>query len=167
MLINPAFEAARFEPLERLAATKSFPPGTNCTLAVFTSTADWATGLAFPIGREVSTVIESYVNREQAKANIIAVGHYAPYISHKLHILEKNVKSNTMLMSTNEATPSDSADSILAMREKIRRLSTQRLVTTNEMTYDFTHCQLVPTAHCVLNDPVFNVSVDPAIIPNS
>ena len=166
VLINPAFEAARFEPLERLAATKSFPPETNCTLAVFTSTADWATGLAFPIGREVSTVFESYVNRQQAKADVIAVGHYAPYISYKLNLLDKNAKSKTMLVSTNEATPSDSADSILSMRDKIQRFSTQWVVTTNELTYDFTHCQLVPTTNCVHNDPVFNVAVAPAIIPN-
>jgi hypothetical protein len=161
VLINPAFEAARFEPLERLAATKSFPPSTNCTLAVFTSTADWATGLAFPLGRRVSTVFESYVNRRQARANVIAIGHYAPFINYELRRLDKK----TMLVSTNEATPSDSADSILAMREKIRRLSTQRFVTTNEMTFDFTHCQLAPTTNCVHNDPVFNVSVAPAIIP--
>jgi hypothetical protein len=166
VLINPAFEAARFEPLERLAATKSFPPGTNCTLAVFTSTADWATGLAFPIGREVSTVFESYVDRQQAKANVIAVGHYAPYISYELNILDKNAKAKTMLVSTNEATPSDSVDSILSMRDKIQRFSTQRVVTTNELTYDFTHCQLAPTTNCVHNDPVFNVAVAPAIIPN-
>ena len=166
VLINPAFEAARFEPLERLAATKSFPPETNCTLAVFTSTADWATGLAFPIGREVSTVFESYVNRQQAKADVIAVGHYAPYISYKLNLLDKNAKSKTMLVSTNEATPSASADSILSMRDKIQRFSTQRAVTTNELTYDFTHCQLAPTTNCVHNDPVFNVAVAPAIIPN-
>jgi len=166
VLINPAFEAARFETLERLAATKSFPPGTNCTLAVFTSTADWATGLAFPIGREVSTVFESYVNRQQAKANVIAVGHYAPYISYELKMLDKNAKSKTMLVTTNEATPSDSADSVLSLRDKIRRFSTQRFVSTNELTYNFTHCQLVPTTNCVHNDPVFNVAVAPAIIPN-
>lgn len=34
------------------------------------------------------------------------------------------------------------------------------------MTYNFTHCQLAPTTHCVHNDPVFNVAVAPAIIPN-
>jgi hypothetical protein len=166
VLINPAFEAARFEPLEREAATKSFPPGTNCTLAVFTSTADWATGLAFPLGREVSTVFESYVNKQQARANVIAVGHYAPYINYQLKTLDKNVKSKEFLATTNAATPSDSADSVLAMRDKIRRVSTQRFVTTNELTYDFTHCQLVPTTNCVHNDPVFNVAVAPAIIPN-
>jgi hypothetical protein len=166
VLINPAFEAARFEPLERLAATKSFPPETNCTLAVFTSTADWATGLAFPLGREFSTVFESYVNRRQAEANVTAIGHYAPYISHELNILEKNTKVIRSLASTNEAAPSDSADSILSMRDKIRKVSTQQTVTTNDLTYDFTHCQLVPTTNCVRNDPVFNVAVSPAIIPN-
>jgi len=166
VLINPAFEAARFEPLERVAATKSFPPGTNCTLAVFTSTADWATGLAFPLGRKVSTVFESYVNKQQAKANVIAVGHYAPYINYELKTLDKNARAMTTLGSTNEATPSDSADSVLLLRDKIQKYSAQRFVSTNEMTYDFTHCQLVPTTNCVHNDPVFNVAVAPAIIPN-
>jgi uncharacterized Fe-S cluster protein YjdI len=41
-----------------------------------------------------------------------------------------------------------------------------KTVTTNDLTYKFAHCQLVPTTNCVRNDPVFNVVVDPAIIPS-
>ena len=112
-------------------------------------------------------MFESYVNRRQAKANVIAVGHYAPYINYELKILDKNTKSKTMLVTTNEATPSDSADSILSMRDKIRRFSTQRFVTTNELTYDFTHCQLVPTTNCVHNDASLQCRRGPGDNPKS
>jgi hypothetical protein len=165
VLINPAFEAARFETLNRLAATKSFPLSTNCVLAVFTSTADWATGLAFPIGRRLSTSFDMYENRRQHQANVTAVGHYKPYINYELKSSEKNLKPAEMTSATNDVTSSTAADTVLSIRSKIqhRRL---RGATTNDVTYPFTRCALIPTTNCVPNDPVFNVAVDPAIIPD-
>ncbi|MGA2556077.1 MAG: hypothetical protein ABSG04_07370, partial [Verrucomicrobiota bacterium] len=121
VLINPAFEAARFETLQRVAATKPFPPGTNCTLAVFTSSADWATGLAFPLGRRVSTLFESYVDREQAEANVIAVGHYAPYLNYQLKPLGVKARPQLLTLTSNDLPASASADNILSMRDQIRR----------------------------------------------
>jgi hypothetical protein len=165
VLINPAFEAARFETLNRLASTKSFPLSTNCTLAVFTSRADWATGLAFPVGRSVSTLFDQYEDSHQRQANLAAVGHYAPYLNYELKPFNKNLKSPEMTSATNDVSPSTSADSVLSVRSKIQQRR-QRGEPTNDLAYVFTRCQLLPTTNCIPNDPVFNVAVDPAIIPD-
>src|SRR5207302_9091204 len=82
VLINPAFEAARFETLHRMATTKPFPDETNCTLAIFTSKADTATGFWFPLGRRAATLFQRYQDRSaQREPNIRSAGHYRPYIS--------------------------------------------------------------------------------------
>jgi hypothetical protein len=163
VLINPAFEAARFETLQRLASTKAFPLGTNCTLAVFTSTADQATGFFFPLGRNASTLFETYEkHRDQRKANVTAVGHYQPYINYDLKPLGSTVPSNVPATATAPA----SADKVRSLREQIRRTATQARISTNDLVYTFTHCQLLPRPNCRRSDPVFNVAVDPAIIPN-
>jgi hypothetical protein len=166
VLINPAFEAARFEPLQRLAATKSFPPGTNCILAVFTSTADWATGLAFPLGRRASTLFESYEDSRQRKANIMAIGHYEPYLNYTLNAVDPQANSQQATLTTNDVPSSDSAEKIQSVKSQIQRSSRRTRATTNDLTYNFTRCQLAPTSHYIPNDPVFNVAVAPAIIPD-
>jgi hypothetical protein len=166
VLINPAFEAARFEPVQRLAATKSFPAGTNCTLAVFTSTADWATGLAFPIGRRLSTVFETYEDSRQRKANITAIGHYAPYINYTLNSLEPAATSQKTTLTTNDVPSSASAEKVLSVRSQVQTTSQRTHATTNDLTYNFTRCQMAPTSTYIPNDPVFNVAVAPAIIPD-
>lgn len=166
VLINPAFEAARFETLQRLANTKQFPAGTNCTLAIFTSTHDEATGLAFPVGRSVSTLLLAHENFEQRKANITAIGHYDPYINYRLKVTspEANVKR---LKGTNtiEVT-AVTMQTILALKKQIRENSRKSKLTTNDVAYTFTHCQLLPTTNCVPTSPIFNVAVDPKMIPD-
>jgi hypothetical protein len=166
VLINPAFEAARFEPLQQLAATKNLPGNTNCNLAVFTSTADWATGLAFPIGRRISTLFETYVDKQQAKANVIAVGHYAPYISYNLKPRGKNPEPQTTAARADDTSPQGSAMNILSLKEQVLRVSRMTNASAGDATYNFPRCQLAATNHWVHNDPIFNVAVDPAIIPD-
>jgi hypothetical protein len=70
-------------------------------LGVLTSEADDATGRAFPVGRWLSTLFEKTrdMQREngvtgatetipQSQANITAVGHFDPYITHTLRAKE-------------------------------------------------------------------------------
>ena len=164
VLLNPAFEAARFQPLQNLAATKAqapdtnywFPPGTNCTLAIFTSTADWATGLAFPIGRSLSTALTTYVNKRQARENITAVGHFEPLITHTLKIRDPNAA----------VTKDTLTSGVINNSARTSAFMTNAGPYTNQLVFDFLRCRLAPTPHCVPNDPVFNVAVDPALIPD-
>jgi hypothetical protein len=167
VLINPAFEAARFETVQRLAATKSFPPGTNCTLAVFTSTADWATGLAFPAGRRLSTLFETYEKHiDQPRADITAVGHYQPYINYDLQSVGPSPRAKKAAAMTNDVPASVSAEQVVAVRKQVQASANRASVTTNDLTYAFSHCKLVARTNYVRNDPVFNVAVDPNIIPD-
>ena len=159
ILINPAFEAARFETIQRLAATKT-PPGENCALVVFTSKTDHATKVAFPLGRKVSTLFDTYPKEQQGqgKANVTAVGHYSPYINYDLNTLDKK-------RGTNEVSFAASIDRIVKLKEKRRRVSANS--SREDLTFGFTHSELVPRmTNCVPNDPVFVVSVDPILIPD-
>jgi len=98
VLINPAFEALRFAPLSDMAnARRSYFEAQLPVMAVLTSEADDATGIAFPAGRAFSTLFENHrdvqrkdpVSRQnetisQKKANVTAVGHFEPYQTHTL-----------------------------------------------------------------------------------
>jgi hypothetical protein len=159
VLINPAFEAARFETLHRLAEAGNFPPGQNCTLAVFTSKGDWATKIAFPAGREVSaSLFETHRDTEQRAANLTAVGHYAPYIAFDLVITKKD--------KILDEDDTKSAERVLHVTEQLRTNSIEAALTAEDRTYRFSHCQLQPRTNYLHQSPVFVVSVDPNIIPD-
>jgi hypothetical protein len=84
VMLNPAIEAARFTPLQQLAAAKGYDEGHFPSLAIITSQGDWATKKTFKIGRWFSTFLETYRDDVQQEENITAVGHFQPYITHEL-----------------------------------------------------------------------------------
>ncbi len=100
VLINPAFEANLFTPMSDMAAEHTLPysPSQLPVVLVLTSEADAATRYAFPIGRWFSTIFEKDHDRQRRNevtnqtetisehdANIIAVGHFTPYRTHRLY----------------------------------------------------------------------------------
>jgi hypothetical protein len=56
-----------------------------------TSTADEATGIAFPLGRAPDIVTESFISNDERQKARLAFGHYPPFQTHDLI----NVPSNT------------------------------------------------------------------------
>jgi hypothetical protein len=86
VLVNPAFEAARFHAIQRKASRLAFDRTQRPILAVFTSKTDTATGVAFPLGRGLSTLFQSYTSPEQRSQNVTALGHYAPFHTHELNL---------------------------------------------------------------------------------
>lgn len=104
VLVNPAFEAIRFASLFDLsqAGCRKYFDTQLPKLAILTSEADWATGLAFPIGRTFSTFFESHKTVErhiclqpgragikpfelkEGSADRTAVGHFEEYLTHDL-----------------------------------------------------------------------------------
>jgi hypothetical protein len=93
VLLNPAFEAMRLRPQLDLARTQEYPGGGSAgkplppRLVILTTEADWATRLAFPLGRKLGTMTDIYpekLERQMRQANVTAVGHYIPYITHQL-----------------------------------------------------------------------------------
>lgn len=84
LLINPAFEASRYEALYRVASRyrpERFQPP---LLVSVTSIKDWATGIAFPTGRSVNTLFEHETTSEQGTAMKKTPGHIDHYLTHRL-----------------------------------------------------------------------------------
>ena len=100
VLINPAFEGARFEPLYQASLNRMKRSPYTCTqdpvLVLVTGTSDYATRYAFRIGRFLSTLFQdnspeskdgSDIERradEERNANRKTVGHIPRYMTHYL-----------------------------------------------------------------------------------
>lgn len=100
VLFNPAFEALRYLPLYDLSNSRcSYFESQRPRLAILTSETDYATKLAFPAGRFLSTFFETYdtIKRtfcsgkhkrelvvDEGDADRTTVGHFDPLISHEL-----------------------------------------------------------------------------------
>ena len=103
VLVNPAFEGTRYEVLH--AAAAGIPHKTDGNLKdvapplsmIFTAKNDTATGKAFPVGRHISQLFDSYskspmgvdvrawhTKAEEREANLNTVGHIPRYQTHKL-----------------------------------------------------------------------------------
>ena len=91
ILVNPAFEAARLTSLHDRAAGMKFPVTQSPILAIFTSETDYATKLAFPMGRYISSLFTRYNpgQEDQPALDRTAVGHYAGYQTHELRLADK------------------------------------------------------------------------------
>jgi hypothetical protein len=84
VLLNPAFEATRYTPLQRVAASRDYDHYQAPLLVFITSTADWATRYAFKWARRVNSYFEHGASKEETRANINTPGHVEPYITHVL-----------------------------------------------------------------------------------
>lgn len=101
VLMNPAFEALRYAALYDLsqAYCRRYFPSQLPRLAILTSENDLATKYAFPAGRAFSTLFETHNSltrntcTERGPSSLIidesaadrqAVGHFVPYLSHRL-----------------------------------------------------------------------------------
>jgi pimeloyl-ACP methyl ester carboxylesterase len=90
VIVNPAFEGARYESLR--SASRRLPKMERNQLPVVivaTSESDCATRVAFPLARGLNTVFESTTG-EEWWATVAAVGHNARYITHELSRCESN-----------------------------------------------------------------------------
>ncbi len=92
LLVNPAFEAQRYDSLQQLEIArkrdgKAYPQQLP-VLTILTSESDLATKLAFPVGRYVSTFLEKYATPAQKQKNWQAVGHYEPFKNYRLRLDE-------------------------------------------------------------------------------
>ncbi|WP_429285196.1 hypothetical protein [Paraburkholderia sp. GAS41] len=85
LLINPAIEAARFQPLFRSVATYQPKKYKSPLMVLVTTDADVATGTFFPLGRFFSTFFEAKDDQEQRDAVLETIGHMKPYVTHYLH----------------------------------------------------------------------------------
>jgi hypothetical protein len=88
VVVNPAIEAMRFEPIRELMESRrspgGFAPNQNPVFVEVTSDADWATGVAFPAGRLVNTTFESFASDGERREAMSSLGHYPPFWTHRL-----------------------------------------------------------------------------------
>ena len=87
VVVNPAIEAMRYQSLSELLDRRraaSFAPRQNPVFVEVTSTADWATGIAFPLGRSVNTTFESFTSEGERDETRAALGHFPAFWTHDL-----------------------------------------------------------------------------------
>lgn len=87
LLVNPAFEAARYLPIFDLVQERAHrkvgtdqPPIFVCA----TAENDWATGWAFPAGSVLAYVTESWIGVEERQAMVKTIGHLPWLKTHDL-----------------------------------------------------------------------------------
>src|SRR5207237_6417931 len=112
----------------------------------------------------------------QHRANVTAVGHFAPYITHDLNlkkVLPTNVPAVKMSKSQElqqkvADTRDQSAQKIQQLRAQVHqnRATPKHKLTPEDSTYEFSASRLVPRKTHVAHDPVYVVSVDKKIIPS-
>lgn len=170
VLVNPAFEAARYQPLHATVAAGAFPADQPPVFIIVTSQGDQATGRAFPIGRRLPAKLDDYrpdaMGREQKRANIKAVGHFPPY---RTHFLEPNADTpepqrKDDALGADCGCPYAFPDRVMtheAMSRTLARLDAHPW--DEDATLDF------PTSTLRLekgaaNSPIYVISTDPMII---
>lgn len=84
LVVNPAFEAMKLRPQIDLARIQEYKANLPPRLVIITTQADWATRLAFPLGRFFGTLTDAYADGQSSSENRQAVGHHPPYITHQL-----------------------------------------------------------------------------------
>jgi pimeloyl-ACP methyl ester carboxylesterase len=181
VLINPAFEAARFQVLYNLTTNRpTYFTNQSVNLAIFTSKTDDATKVAFPIGRWFSTFWEKHRDAGQKRANRTAVGHFGSFTTHDLvPFTNLNVRVASSIPLKRKANPrvqsrqykgqetiQDSVEQVNRLKGQIRRHQQTTVKEMPDRSYEFSAAKLIPRQANVLHMPLMNVSVDRSIIPN-
>jgi pimeloyl-ACP methyl ester carboxylesterase len=87
VIVNPAVEAISWEPIRQLIQNRPperFASRQPPVFVEITSTADDATGVAFPLGRLLNTSVESFTSGGQRTEARTALGHFEPFLTHDL-----------------------------------------------------------------------------------
>jgi pimeloyl-ACP methyl ester carboxylesterase len=174
VLINPAFEAQLYAPLGDMAAEmQAYPPSQLPVLAILTSEADWATGVAFPLGRWFSTWFEkqrmmqrdnpvtgSQEYIDEHRADVDAVGHFEPYRTHTLSAVPRT-STVARAADTSAANTSQSAS------QKVRTVAAAAGSWEDDRsggTIDFPGSRLQRTTNSAPRNPYLVVKVDKRLI---
>ncbi len=84
LLINPAFEAARYLPIYFIVHRRRFATGQPPLFVSITAENDWATGLAFPAGAWLASRWEHTRTKKEREALIRTMGHIDWLQTHKV-----------------------------------------------------------------------------------
>ena len=115
ILVNPAFEATRFESLHALMRPNGCPyPEDRAKVVVVTADNDHATGSIFHASRKVLTLLEAYpregdgadATSRERDANTHAIGFAQRYQTHRLCVIGEEANKRAVA----SLTPSSSAE---------------------------------------------------------
>ncbi|MBQ5950232.1 hypothetical protein [Massilia sp. ST3] len=91
VLINPAFEAVRYQPVHRAAINYKSKVAQPPLLVTISTSGDTATRTFFPVGRLMNSIFQRPTTSvEQAKAMTRTHGNFGMYHTHRLTRLEKD-----------------------------------------------------------------------------
>lgn len=181
VLINPAFEATRYTPLQRIASTTDNDHYEPPMLVTVTSTTDRATGVAFPLGRFVNTLFERESGSDEHSANRETIGHHDQYITHRLEVPADPVQCPGWQAIDNDTPPAEAvkilaADLPIELRNSKaffdrhgRRVDDNRMLLTPERwSRDFCGGVRLTSTTDDGNSPIWNVRVvgHPALLPD-
>lgn len=172
ILANPAVEALRYTPLHRAAAAQRYDRYQSPIFVSITSTADWATGVAFPLGRSVNTIFETTLSGEEHDANRKTLGHMDPYITHELSMRSDSgttcVGWEPVLDPTAPAAVAQEMTNLSLERDNSRQFfgdDPDTLTLLPGWQRNFCGNTVLRQIKTDPNSPVWNVRTDAAIIP--
>lgn len=87
LLVNPAFEAGRYMPIQDLVEARRKSGKSTRQPPVFVSATaknDWATGIAFPISNALSLVTEAFRGWQELGTAVRTLGHVPWMLTHTL-----------------------------------------------------------------------------------
>lgn len=162
VLMNPAFEALHYATLYDISQDycRNYFPSQLPKLAILTSETDQATGWAFPMGRFFSTFFETHTDLDrhnctgigkinpmeiaEGEADRHTVGHFEPYLTHRLNPLITSEKRNT----------------------NFNYRALQNLWSQQKMSgsFAFENTELMHLGKTVPNNPYLNIQVDQHLI---
>jgi hypothetical protein len=93
VLVNAAIESSRYEALYSVASRWDAACYKAPMLVAATSTADYATRYAFPAGRTLSTLLQSYTSDIERYADLHTLGHNDRYLTHELALSPRTAAS--------------------------------------------------------------------------
>ena len=159
LLINPAFDALKYAHFQDINERYNEFLGTQKPiLSIFTSESDWATKYAFPAGNAISRLFESHrymkatiggenVLINQNVAGKTSIGHFKPFITHRLEMTNKNIDiSSTQHIKLIKNLKSDWSNGVNPL--------------------NFSNTRLIRNPIIKARNPYLVVQVDKALIPN-
>lgn len=169
ILLNPAFEAARFYDLEQLArSVRDYSTNQRPVVTVLQSKGDWATHDFFPIGQRIATAFQRHRSDFQKSANLHSVGWFEPFVTHDLEYDTNAIASPAASRPDaashfrelrSEEKLSSAAENILSQR-RIWRATHLATPTTNT----FGNCILTSLPNYRARNPIVVVSVSTDIM---
>lgn len=184
VLVNPAFEASRYQALHSLAQRVQLPQHEAPVLVLVTSTADLATRMAFPAGRFFNTIFQRpFVSDEESRASVRAPGFMEEYTTHGLSRGDgeeprecagwKDIPRRDASVPLGSAAEVERARQVVvnARAEIVRHLAWENYVASQGGTppaaFSWRYCgsQLKHQAHSP-RSPVWNVVTDKSMVEN-